>query len=279
MSTALTVAEALRGGVSRLTAAGVPGALADGRLLLAYALGIPRHELTWAMARAMPDEALQHFDVAIRARATRQPVAQIIGHRAFWKHDFRVTRDTLDPRPETETLIEAALTEGFATVLDLGTGSGAILISLLAERPGTVGTGTDISPAALEVAKENAAMIGVSAQFIESDWFSALSGVFDLVVSNPPYIALNEMEDLSPDVRDWEPRRALTDEGDGLSAYRAITDDVAAHLAPGGRLLVEIGPTQAVQVTALMRKAGLGDLRVMSDLGGRDRVVSGRKPR
>lgn len=279
MSTALTVAEALRSGVSRLTAAGVPGALADGRLLLAYALGIPRHELTWAMAQPMPDEALQHFDVAIRARATRQPVAQIIGRRAFWKHDFRVTRDTLDPRPETETLIEAALTEGFATVLDLGTGSGAILISLLAERPGTVGTGTDISPAALEVAKGNAAMIGVFAQFIESDWFSALSGVFDLIVSNPPYIALNEMENLSPDVRDWEPRRALTDEGDGLSAYRAITDDVAAHLAPGGRLLVEIGPTQAVQVTALMRKAGLGDLRVMSDLGGRDRVVSGRKPR
>lgn len=279
MSAAPTGAEALRLAVSRLIAAGVPGAADDGRLLLAHALQVPRHRLSSAMAVPLPAEALRRFDAAIQARTARQPVAQIVGRRAFWKHDFRVTRDTLDPRPETETLVETALSESFTSVLDLGTGTGAILISLLAERPGTFGIGTDISPAALEVARENANIIGTSARFIESDWFSALSGDFDLIVSNPPYVSLKEMADLSPDVREWEPCQALTDGADGLSAYRAIAADSAAHLTPGGRLIVEIGPTQGAQVAALMGAAGLGDVRVLPDLDGRDRVVSGRKPR
>lgn len=273
-----TAADSLRIAVSRLIAAGVPGALEDGRLLLAHALDLPRHHLGAAMAVPLPPEAARRFDAAIQARAQRQPVSQILGRRAFWKHDFRVTRDTLDPRPETETLVEAALAGPFASVLDLGTGTGAIVISLLAERPGCTGIGTDISPAALEVARENANIIGVSARFIESDWFSALSGQFELIVSNPPYIAQDEMAALVPEVAQWEPRLALTDEADGLSAYRQITAGAAAHLTAGGRLLVEIGPTQGQDVAALMTGAGLRDVRILPDLDGRDRVVSGKKP-
>ncbi|UFM65236.1 peptide chain release factor N(5)-glutamine methyltransferase [Paracoccus sp. MA] len=275
----MTGAEALRQGAARLAAAGVPAAADDARLLLAHALELPRHHLAAALAAPLPPEALRRFDAALAARAARQPVSQILGRRAFWKHEFRVTRDTLDPRPETEALVEAALAEPFASVLDLGTGTGAILISLLAERPGARGLGTDISPAALEVAQENAAKLGVCADFLESDWFASVSGEFDLIVSNPPYIALDEMADLSPEVREWEPRKALTDEADGLSAYRAIAAGAPAHLSPGGRLLVEIGPTQGAAVAALMREAGLTEARILPDLDGRDRVVAARKPR
>lgn len=274
----MTGAQALQQGAERLAAAGVPDPMGDARLLLAHALDLPRHRLSAALHDPMPPEALRRFDAALQARSARQPVSQILGRRAFWKHDFRVTPDTLDPRPETETLIAAALAEPFASVLDLGTGTGAILISLLAERPGVRGVATDISGAALAVARDNAAAIGVAADFIESDWFAAISGGFDLIVSNPPYIALDEMAGLSPEVRDWEPRGALTDEGDGLSAYRAIAAGAAAHLQANGRLMVEIGPTQGAPVALLMRQAGLVQPQVLADLDGRDRVVWARKP-
>jgi len=274
----VTGAEALRQGAARLAQAGVPGAAEDARLLLAHALDLPRHQLTGVLAAPLPPEALRRFDAALAARAARQPVSQILGRRAFWKHEFRVTRDTLDPRPETETLVEAALAEPFASVLDLGTGTGAILISLLAERPGTRGLGTEISPAALAVARENAKVMGVCADFLESDWFASVTGQFDLIVSNPPYIALAEMAQLTPEVREWEPQQALTDGADGLSAYRAIAAGAPAHLAPGGRLMVEIGPTQGAAVAALMRAAGLAEPRILPDLDGRDRVVAARKP-
>ena len=207
MTAPATAAEALRAGIAHLAGAGLSDAAGDARLLLAHALDLPRHRLSGALSAPMPAEAVRRFDAALRARAARQPVSQIIGRRAFWKHEFRVTRDTLDPRPETETLIEAALAEPFASVLDLGTGTGAILISLLAERPQARGTGTDISAAALSVAQENATKIGVCATFLESDWFATVTGRFDLIVSNPPYIALDEMAGLAPDVRDWEPGR------------------------------------------------------------------------
>ncbi len=279
MTAPATAADALRAAIAHLADAGLPDAAGDARLLLAHALDLPRHRLSGVLAAPMPDEALRRFDAALRARAERQPVSQIIGRRAFWKHEFRVTRNTLDPRPETETLVEAALAEPFASVLDLGTGTGAILISLLAERPQARGMGTDISAAALSVAQGNAANIGVCATFLESDWFAAVTGSFDLIVSNPPYIALDEMAGLAPDVRDWEPRQALTDEGDGLTAYRIIAASAPTHLAPGGRLMVEIGPTQGAEVAALMLAAGLMDSHILPDLDGRDRVVFARKPR
>lgn len=264
--------------VQRLEKAGVPDPLRDATVLLADALQVPRHRLADALLSPLPDQAATRFAQAISARANRQPVSQIIGRRAFWKHDFLVTRDTLDPRPETETLIEAALKWPFERVLDLGTGSGAILISLLDERRQASGVGTDISAAALQVAQRNAKAIGVAAEFILSDWFTDVQGQFDLIVSNPPYIALSEMAELSPEVREWEPWGALTDNGDGLAAYRSIAAGALSHLLPGGRLLVEIGPTQAEDVIAIFTGSGLVETQIRRDLDGRDRVIMAQKP-
>jgi release factor glutamine methyltransferase len=192
-----------------------------------------------------------------------------------------VTRDVLDPRPETETLVALALAEPFTRVLDLGTGSGCILVSLLAERHAAQGVGTDVSPAALLIAGENAAWHGVAERVIltPSDWFGDIGGQYDLIVSNPPYIAAHEMAGLSPEVRDHEPRGALTDEADGLTAYRAIAEGAGRFLVPGGRLLVETGPTQGPAVSRLFAGAGLEAVAVHPDLDGRDRVVSARRPR
>ncbi|MFV0300779.1 MAG: peptide chain release factor N(5)-glutamine methyltransferase [Paracoccus sp. (in: a-proteobacteria)] len=268
---------------ARLQAAGVPDARRDAERLFSHALEVafghpvPRHHLPQHLSRPASADLADAFAPLIEARAARQPVSQITGRRAFWKHEFRVTRDTLDPRPETETLVEAALALDWASVLDLGTGTGAILISLLAERPGAVGTGADVSAPALAVARDNAGRIGVVAGFRQSDWYAGIEGRFDLIVSNPPYIALSEMADLSPEVRDWEPHQALTDFGDGLAAYRTIAGGARAHLTPGGRVLVEIGPTQAEEVRGIFAAVG-AEARVLADLDGRDRVVLAEFP-
>ncbi|MCE5972855.1 peptide chain release factor N(5)-glutamine methyltransferase [Sinirhodobacter sp. WL0062] len=267
-------------GTRRLTAAGIEGAALDARRLMAYALDEAPDRLTLRLQDDLTEAEQAAFDRAITAREARQPVAQITGRRLFWGQEFRVTRDTLDPRPETEILVAAALEEPFAKLLDLGTGTGCILISCLKGMPFAVGTGTDVSPAALAVAQGNATRLGVEkrARFVASDWFAALIGVFDLIVSNPPYIAQDEMAGLSVDVRDWEPLGALTPGGDGLDAYRAIARGAAPRLMPGGRILLEIGPTQAKQVSDLLAAQGLERIEVRQDLDGRDRVVMARKP-
>lgn len=271
----MTPAALLAEATARLAGAGLPDPAGDARRLVANALGIAPDRLRWS--DALPSDAqLRAVEAALSARIARQPVSQIVGWRDFWKHRFRVTRDTLDPRPETETLVAAALKLPWRSVLDLGTGTGAILLSLMAERPGSRGVATDLSEAALEVARSNAAALGIEAEFIRSDWFADVEGRFDLIVSNPPYIAADEMAGLSPEVRDWEPRSALTDEGDGLAAYRAITAGASGQLVPGGWLMVEIGPTQAAAVRALLAASGLGPVRVLPDLDGRDRVVMGQ---
>lgn len=269
---------ALSEATARLAAAGIDNAAGDALALMAHALDLPRHALRDALARPLPPAAAARFGAAVAARVDRQPVSQILGWRDFWKHRFRVTRDTLDPRPETETLVAAALELPWRSVLDLGTGTGAILLSLLADRPGARGLGVDLSEPALEVARGNAAALGIKADFLCSDWFSEVAGRFDLIVSNPPYIAAAEMAALSPEVRDWEPRGALTDEGDGLGAYRAIAAGAGAHLAPGGWLAVEIGPTQGAAVAALLAGAGMQAPGIRRDLDGRDRVVIARLP-
>lgn len=272
----MTGAEALRAALPRLQAAGVEGAARDLRLLLAFAIGIAPDRLTLVLNDPLSDAALARFEAAVVARMSRQPVSQIVGGRLFWGRWFRVTPDVLDPRPETETLIAAALDGEFSRVLDLGTGSGAILITLLAERGHATGMGIDLSENALSVATGNAASLLVAdrATFLQSDWLGAVSGTFDLIVANPPYIAEAEMPDLSPDVRLWEPRLALTPGGDGLEAYRHILRDIGAVLAPSGRVLFEIGAGQGSAVAALCRSAGLRAVTVLQDMDGRDRVVS-----
>ncbi len=260
----------------RLEAVGVSGN--DAMALLVHAFGWTdmRYAHYPELFQPLPPEVAAKFEVAVNARLMRQPVSQIRGWRHFWKHRFTVTPDVLDPRPETETLVAHALAGPFARVLDLGTGSGAILLSLLAERPGATGLGTDLSPAALAVARGNATTLAITnAAFLVSDWFAAVDGRFDLIVSNPPYIAAAEMAALDPEVRDWEPHLALTPGGDGLGAYRAITAQAGQHLSPGGRLMVEIGPSQAAAVAALFDGAGLVDVVVLCDHDGRDRVIAG----
>lgn len=277
---ASTVRAALSAARATLTAAGIEDPARDARALMGFALGIPPDRVLLHEPDTLADEVAARFHACVTRRRAREPVAQIVGQRRFWGRMFRVTRDTLDPRPETEVLVAAALDEPFARMLDLGTGTGCILLSCLADRPHAAGTGTDISAAALSVAAENAQALGLGsrASFLRADWFSGIEGRFDLIVANPPYIAADEMGGLAPDVRDWEPHQALTPGGDGLDPYRVIAQGAGARLLSGGRLMVEVGPTQAEAVMALFDRAGLDDLRVLRDFDGRNRVVIGRKP-
>ncbi|HSG37822.1 MAG TPA: peptide chain release factor N(5)-glutamine methyltransferase [Paracoccaceae bacterium] len=276
----MSVQAALVAATRRLIAADIPNAAGDVRALMAYALGIARDRLTLESSRALTPTEENRFQGYVDRRLMREPVSHILGRREFYGREFAVNADVLDPRPETEILIEAALQEQAGKILDLGTGSGCILLTLLAETPGAIGTGTDISQAACDVARANAISLGLArrATIQTTDWASGVEGPFDLIVSNPPYIALSEMAGLAPEVRDWEPYGALTDGADGLMAYRAIAEAAPPLLRPGGRLMVEIGPTQGAAVADLFAFVGFEDLRVISDLDGRDRVVSARMP-
>jgi release factor glutamine methyltransferase len=262
-----------------LVAAGVSDPARDARKLLAHVLDIPASRLTLVLPEPVGPDLAQAYEALVARRAQREPVSHLIGQRDFYGRSFQVTPDVLDPRPETEILIEAALAMPFASVLDLGTGSGCIHLTLLSERSGAVGVATDLSEKALDIARQNATALGVKAraEFQHGSWYGALSDPmqFDLIVSNPPYIALGEMAYLSPEVQGFEPRMALTDEADGLTAYRALIAGHGPYLAPGGRMMVEIGPTQGPAVQSLMQQAGLCDVRILPDLDGRDRVVLG----
>lgn len=278
----MTLRDALLAAVRRLEAAGVEGAAGDARALLAGAAGVARDRLTLHLGDDLEHGAATLFEAMIARRVARAPVAKILGRRAFWGRDFEVTADVLDPRPETECLIAEALAGAMPQrLLDLGTGSGILAVTLLAEWPEARAVACDLSDAALRVAAGNAARHGVSARLglCCSDWFTDIAGMFDVIVSNPPYIAVDEMPELAPEVREHDPRMALTDEGDGLAAYRAIVGGAGAHLRPGGRLMVEIGWRQGAAVAALMQAAGFETVSVLPDLEGRDRVVCGVWPR
>lgn len=279
MSAEVSVQQALVAATRRLTEAGIDGASRDARLLMAHALQIAPSRITLVAPDLLNFEAQAAFDLCIVRRIQREPVSHIIGRRSFYGREFYVSADVLDPRPETEILVQEALTKPFASVLDMGVGSGAILLSLLAEMPLAKGQGSDVSEAALKVAKYNADQIGVAkrARFTQSDWFEAITGTFDLIVSNPPYIALDEMPSLSPELS-HEPRMALTDEQDGLSAYRIIAAGALAHLSPRGRIYLEIGPTQGPSVADMLLAQGVKGVRIIPDLDGRDRVVCGVAP-
>ncbi|MCJ8139770.1 peptide chain release factor N(5)-glutamine methyltransferase [Falsirhodobacter halotolerans] len=272
----MTIAEALRHAAARLKAAGLAGAARDARWLVAHAAGLPADRLILHADDPLDPERAIWLDRAVEERSRHRPVAHITGLRQFHGRTFRVTSDTLDPRPETETLIHHALGEEFSSILDLGTGTGILGITLVAET-GARGVATDLSAAALDVARQNARAHDVTLAFVQSDWFEGVEGRFDLIVSNPPYIAEDEMAGLSPDVRLWEPAMALTPGGDGLGPYRSISAAVSHHLHPGGRVIVEIGPTQGAAVSAMFHTAGLQDVAVHPDLDGRDRVVMARK--
>jgi release factor glutamine methyltransferase len=261
----------------------------DARVLLCHAAGVTHEDYVANPNLLLSPEAAARFAACIDRRLQGEPVSRIIGYREFYGRQFRIDQDTLDPRPDTETLIEAALDladrQGWRhrpiDILDLGTGSGAILLTLLAELPHARGLGTDISPAALRAARTSAAALGVAARasFVAANWLDGIAGSFDLVVSNPPYIASGAIAGLAPEVRLHDPALALDGGADGLSAYRAIAASAPLVLRPGGSLLAEIGPDQADAVSALFKQVGLSvdaSDGVWRDLAGRPRVVVSR---
>ena len=262
----------------------------DARVLLRAATGLTFESIIAHGREPLSASCETQFNAFVNRRLAGEPVARIRGVREFYGRDFKIDPNTLDPRPDTETLVSAALeilggydtTDQDLRVLDLGTGSGCILISLLAEFPQATGVGTDISPGALRVAMENAGSLGVShrAQFVAADWFDRLTGQYDLVVSNPPYIASHEIEQLAPEVAQHDPRTALDGGIDGLDAYRRIAAAAGHFLRPGGALLTEIGCKQVKAVCDIFREAGLvlsGDA-VRADLSGLPRCVSAKLP-
>lgn len=272
----MIVQAALRTGTRMLREAGIDDPGRDARKLMAAAIGVVPARLTLHSNDPIGHVPEAAFFADVMDRCAGKPVSHLLGWREFYGRRFQVDPAVLDPRPETEILIETALSDAFSDVLDLGVGSGCILLTLLAERPDATGIGSDVSKDALYVAECNADSLGVAGRcaLIESNWFAEVGGQFDLIVSNPPYIAAEEMAGLQPELS-HEPRLALTDEGDGLSAYRAIVPGAPQYLRSGGRLVVEIGWTQGRAVCQMFRTAGFAEVAILSDLDGRDRVISG----
>jgi release factor glutamine methyltransferase len=280
----LTLVQAWSAAKKRLEAVGLTGPVIDARLLVEAAADAARIDILTDPHRPLtPDQEARLLDYLAR-RERREPVSHILGRRGFWKIMLQVTPDVLTPRPDTETIVDLALKDfgerQAFNVLDLGVGSGAILLAILAERPLAKGLGVDVSEEALAVARENAANLGLADRcaLLRGDWCAGLADAsFDLVVSNPPYIASQVIETLEPEVRDHEPRLALDGGPDGLDAYRRLAPEILRALRPGGRFAVEIGYDQRAAVEALFREAGARDIRTVKDLADHDRVVAGAK--
>jgi len=269
---------------ARLQAAGLSGPVIDARLLVEAAAEASRADIVTDPHRELTAEQETRLADYLARRERREPVSHILGRKGFWKIMLRVTPDVLTPRPDTETLVEYVLRDfpehAPWQVLDLGVGSGAILLAVLAERPAARGLGIDVSEEALAVARDNAAALGLARQvaLLRGDWTAGLQdAAFDLVVANPPYIATAVLPTLEPEVRDHEPRVALEGGADGLDAYRILAPEILRVLKPGGRFAVEIGYDQKAAVEDLFRRAGAAGVQTLRDLADRDRVVAGLK--
>jgi len=279
-----TLLQAWMSARKRLETAGIDSPVIDSRLLLEAAADVRRIDLVSDPHRLLTDGQVELLDAYVARRERREPVARILGRKGFWKIALTLNPHVLVPRPDTETILDvvlAAFDEYRAfSVLDLGVGSGAILLAILAERPLAKGLGVDVSEEALAVARENASRLGLEERIalLRSDWTAGLADEeFDLVVSNPPYIPTADIEGLDPEVRDHEPRIALDGGPDGLDAYRILASEVLRVLKPGGIFAVEIGFDQSAAVEGLFRDAGAEGVRTQKDLGTRDRVVTGSK--
>ena len=284
LAAARTIATARHALADRFRQAGIDSAETDARLLMAHALGIDRAELIANGERALTLEQTKSIDALAERRLKHEPVARIFGRKEFWSLSLQISPAVLVPRPETETVIEAALDALVRDarqmerlhILDIGTGSGALLLALLSELPNATGTGTDISTAALEVARGNAERSDFATRctFVACDIAAGVRGPFDLIVSNPPYVAHGEIASLAPEVRDYDPALALDGGADGLNGYRAIAAQARGLLAPGGMLIVELGMGQEEAVRALFTKAGLFVAAARHDLAGIPRALS-----
>lgn len=276
--TGTTFGENLTWGAGVLRTAKVDDPRREARLLLAHVSGQP---VEWIAAHPEAEFTLAPvYRRCIERRRRREPMSHILGAREFRSLPFEVTSDVLDPRPDSEVLVEAALAlrpvagDAFR-ILDLGTGSGCLLLSVLSERPAAFGIGVDCSEAALAVARRNARDLGLSdrARFLRGNWGEGLDGGFDLVLANPPYIPSAEIDMLEPEVADYEPRLALDGGADGLDAYRAIARQASGLLAKGGALVVEFGAGQANSVSAVFAQCGVTPARLDNDLSGRQRCL------
>ena len=283
---ALTVADVRRAWAAKFRACGIESPDLDARVLVGHALGLDHAALAAAASRRLNATEQKAIATLAHRRAAREPVARIIGVKEFWSLTLRLSSATLVPRPETETVVEVALDavdqRGALSeplrIADLGTGSGAILLALLSELPHARGVGADVSTAALTVARDNAKRLGLNgACFVACEMAAALRGPFDLIVSNPPYIASAGIAGLAPEVRDFDPRAALDGGTDGFAFYRAIAAAAPALLAPEGALIVELGAGQAQQVAALFAAAGLAPAPPRHDLNGVPRALRAMK--
>ena len=290
MSASLTLEVLQRRMMQQLTAQHNETAALDARLLLEHASGLSSTELAMQAKQEAAASLINEVNALIALRLTGKPVAKIIGHKEFWGRRFHVSPAVLDPRPDSETLIEVALAllpeNKKLRLVDLGTGSGCLLLTLLAERPLATGLGIDKSRAALALARRNAHRVEPDLRrrvaLRHADWFTdarlKIDMPIDIIIANPPYIESGAIDTLDRDVRLFDPRLALDGGPDGLGPYRELIEPSFQRLKNGGHLLLEIGATQADAISALMAAAGFADILVRQDLGGRDRVLSGRKP-
>ena len=282
-----TLLTAWKSAQARLKEGRIDSPSIDARLLLEVAAGVSRTDILTDPYRPLTPEQATTLDGFIERRLKREPVSRILGRKGFWKILLNVTPDVLSPRPDTEALLDVILLafppERAFEMIDLGTGSGAILLAVLSERWGARGVGTDISTEAIAVARENAANLDLNGRttFLRTDWATGFADAsFDLVVSNPPYIPSGDIAGLDPEVRDHDPHLALDGGPDGLKAYRDLIPEIGRIMKPGGIFAVEIGWDQGAAVKGLFEAAGFTDVKIVKDLADRDRVVTnGPDPR
>lgn len=273
----------LREARARLVAAAVDDPTLDARLIVEHFSGTTRTQAIADPELRVHGRAIEAIDAALRRRAGGEPVHRILGYREFYGLRLSLSPETLEPRPDTETLVEAILPfvkaiaarEGACRILDLGTGTGAIALALLSAEPAATATGVDIAPGALATATGNAGQLGLGGRFtaLQSDWFEKVSGRYHVIAANPPYITSQDIGNLQDEVRDFDPRLALDGGVDGLNPYRIIAAEAARFLKAEGRVAVEIGRTQQDEVTDIFRSAGYGLVGAFRDLGGNDRVL------
>jgi release factor glutamine methyltransferase len=276
----MTVASATAAAAERLGAAGIAEPRREARLILALALDVDPSSLIAWPERAINASAAARFDALLARRAAREPFSRLKGWREFWSLDFALSPETLDPRPDSETLIEAALAllpdrAAALRILDFGTGTGCLLLALLCELPQAEGLGVDCQPGAVEIARENAERLGLDgrARFLLGDWDREIDEKVDVIVANPPYIASQDINALAPEVAAFEPRAALDGGADGLAAYRVLGPAVARLLRPGGFACFELGFGQTEAVTAILAGSGLTIKAIRRDLGGTERCL------
>jgi len=279
----MTVREALQHASDRLRQAGVANPRQDARILTAAAMGRRPGDLIAYPEAMLAEHHLTDLEHTLARRVRREPVSRILGSREFWSLPFELSEETLDPRPDSETLVEATLEtlrerQRPYSLLDLGTGTGCLLLSLLKELPESWGLGVDVSLGAVATARRNAERLGLRdrATFLNASWTDALSGQWDVIVSNPPYVSERELAELEPEVRLYDPLRALVADDNGLGAYREILSSVRPLLDEDGFVALEIGAGQAQYVTEISMSMGLDVTRIARDLQGMDRCLIAR---